>query len=76
MLTPFFVEGAVRSWADADRADRARFGRFHRTLLEEGVYWPASQFEAGFVSLAHDARALETTRKGARRAFEAAGREA
>lgn len=74
MLTPFFVEGPVRSWADADRADRARFGRFHRALLEHGVYWPPSQFEAGFVSLAHDAEALEKTRRAARPAFEAAAR--
>jgi glutamate-1-semialdehyde 2,1-aminomutase len=62
MLTPFFSSGPVRTWADADKCDRKRFGRFHRALLDRGVYWPPSQFEAGFVSLAHDTTALELTR--------------
>ncbi len=63
MLTPFFGPGPIRSWDDATRCDRKRFGRFHRALLEAGVYWPPSQFEAGFVSLAHDEAAMEVTRK-------------
>jgi glutamate-1-semialdehyde 2,1-aminomutase len=71
MLTVFFTEGPVRSWADAARCDRARFARFHRTLLEHGVYFPPSQFEAAFVSLAHDDAALETTRRAAEAAFAA-----
>ncbi|HEX4355225.1 MAG TPA: glutamate-1-semialdehyde 2,1-aminomutase [Polyangiales bacterium] len=62
MLTPFFHDGEVRSWDDAVRCDRKRFARFHRALLDHGVYWPPSQFEAGFVSLAHDDAALEKTR--------------
>ena len=62
MLTPFFTDRPVRAWSDAARCDRAKFGRFHRALLERGVYWPPSQFEAGFVSLAHDAQALAHTR--------------
>jgi glutamate-1-semialdehyde 2,1-aminomutase len=61
MLTPFFTRGPVRNWQDAERCDRARFGRFHRALLEHGAHWPPSQFEAGFVSLAHDTAALELT---------------
>jgi glutamate-1-semialdehyde 2,1-aminomutase len=62
MLTPFFSDREVRSWQDAERTDRKRFAHFHRSLLENGVYWPPSQFEAGFVSLAHDDAALEKTR--------------
>jgi glutamate-1-semialdehyde 2,1-aminomutase len=31
--------------------------------LDHGVYWPPSQFEAGFISLAHDEQALATTRE-------------
>ncbi len=53
MLTLFFVDGGVRSWADADRSDRARFGRWHAGLLSRGVYWPPSQFEAAFLSREH-----------------------
>ena len=35
------------------------FGRFHRGLTERGIYWPPSQFEAWFVSLAHTRADLE-----------------
>jgi glutamate-1-semialdehyde 2,1-aminomutase len=55
MLTLFFVEGPVRNWSDADRCDRKRFAAWHRGLLERGVYWPPSQFEAAFLSRAHTA---------------------
>ena len=53
MLTLFFGAGPVRSWTDADRCDRARFGAWHAGLLARGVYWPPSQFEAAFLSRAH-----------------------
>jgi glutamate-1-semialdehyde 2,1-aminomutase len=42
----------------------------HNALLRQGVYWPPSQFEAGFVSLAHDERALERTESALRSAFQ------
>jgi len=71
MLTPFFHEGPVRNWSDAAQSDKARFARFHRGLLARGVYWPPSQFEAGFVSLAHDAAALELTERAIRGALAA-----
>jgi glutamate-1-semialdehyde 2,1-aminomutase len=70
MLTPFFTTGAVRSWGDASKCDTARFGRFHRAMLQAGVYWPPSQFEAGFVSLAHDERALERSEEAISGAFK------
>ncbi|RYE92152.1 MAG: glutamate-1-semialdehyde-2,1-aminomutase [Myxococcales bacterium] len=53
MITLFFTSGPVRSWDDADRSDRKRFATWHRGLLERGVYWPPSQFEAAFLSRAH-----------------------
>ncbi len=53
MITLFFREGPVRSWADAAPCDTARFATWHRGLLERGVYWPPSQFEAAFLSGAH-----------------------
>ncbi len=69
MLTPFFTSGPVRSWDDAARCDKARFGRFHHALLDAGMYWPPSQFEAGFISLAHDDAALADTERAIDRAF-------
>jgi glutamate-1-semialdehyde 2,1-aminomutase len=71
MLTPFFSDKPVYSWTDADGCDRVKFGKFHRALLENGVYWPPSQFEAGFVSLAHGPNELERTKKGLAAAFAA-----
>ncbi|MGB0680543.1 MAG: glutamate-1-semialdehyde 2,1-aminomutase [Polyangiales bacterium] len=59
MLTAFFTDTPVRGWQDASRADTARFARFHRALLAAGVYWPPSQFEAAFLSLAHTGAALD-----------------
>ena len=40
-------------WDDAKTADTDRFARFHRALLDRGVYLAPSQFEAGFISTAH-----------------------
>ncbi len=62
MLTPFFSAKPVQSWNDAAACDRVRFGKFHRALLEHGVHWPPSQFEAGFVSLAHGPDEVRVTR--------------
>jgi len=71
MLTPFFSDVEVRCWDDAARTDRKRFAKFHRGLLEAGVYWPPSQFEAGFVSLAHDDAAFARTRDALGQALRA-----
>ena len=70
MLTPFFRKGPVRNWVDAAASDTARFGTFHRALIEQGVYWPPSQFEAGFISLTHDEAAFERTERAVSSAFK------
>jgi glutamate-1-semialdehyde 2,1-aminomutase len=54
MLTVFFRSEPVRSWTDAFASDTKRFAAWHAALLEGGVYWPPSQFEAAFVGAAHD----------------------
>lgn len=71
MVTAFFRDKPVRNWDEAADADRGRFGKWHAALLEHGVYWPPSQFEAAFISLAHDAAALETTGRAFQAAFRA-----
>ena len=53
LLTLFFGLEEVRDYASARRADTARFARFFRGMLAEGMYLPPSQFEAMFLSLAH-----------------------
>ena len=69
MFTGFFSDGDVVDYASAKRSDTARFGKFFHAMLDGGVYLAPSQFEAAFVSLAHDARALDRTLDAARRAF-------
>ena len=53
MFTVFFTGETVTDYATAKTSDVARFGKFFRGLLERSVYFPPSQFEAAFMSLAH-----------------------
>ncbi|MEM9568643.1 MAG: aspartate aminotransferase family protein, partial [Cyanobacteria bacterium P01_E01_bin.34] len=45
------------------------FSRFHRAMLEEGVYLAPSQFEAGFTALTHTEELVEQTIAAAKRVF-------
>jgi glutamate-1-semialdehyde 2,1-aminomutase len=61
MFTWFFQAGQVHNWDTAARSDAQAFGKFHRAMLENGVYLPPSQYEAMFMSAAHsDADVQET----------------
>jgi glutamate-1-semialdehyde 2,1-aminomutase len=72
LVTPFFSAEAVRDFSGATACDLAAYGRFCRALLERGIYAPASQFEAWFVSLAHDEAAIDRTVEAAVEAFDEA----
>lgn len=69
MITVFFSSGPVRNFADAAASDTERFAAFHRGLLERGVYWPPSKYEAAFLSGAHDERDIDRTVATAREAL-------
>ena len=69
LVTPFFAAEAPRDFASASACDLDAYGRFARALLDRGVYPPASQFEAWFVSLAHDEAAIDHTCEAAAEAF-------
>ncbi|TVQ51856.1 MAG: glutamate-1-semialdehyde-2,1-aminomutase [Spirulina sp. DLM2.Bin59] len=62
----FFQAGPVRNYDDAKKSDGAKFARFHRGMLEQGVYLAPSQFEAGFMSLAHTDAEIDQTLAAAR----------
>jgi glutamate-1-semialdehyde 2,1-aminomutase len=64
MITLFFNPNPVKSWDDAKQSDTARFGRFHQKLIEGGIYWPPSQYEAAFISHAHSEADIEATVRG------------
>ena len=57
----FFNPGPVNNYDDAKQSDLEKFGRYHRAMLEQGVYLAPSQFEAGFTSLAHTEEDIEQT---------------
>jgi len=71
MGTWFFQAGPVTNYNEAAQSDTAAFGRFHRTMLELGVWLPPSQFEAAFVGTAHRDAEVRNTIEAARAAFEA-----
>lgn len=53
MFTWFFTANPVTDFASAATSDTQAFGRFHRAMLDAGVWLPPSQFEAAFVSTAY-----------------------
>ncbi|MGE5326443.1 MAG: glutamate-1-semialdehyde 2,1-aminomutase [Deltaproteobacteria bacterium] len=69
MFTAFFTGEPVRDYASARKSDTAAFGRFFASLIEQGVYFPPSQFEAAFVSLAHSGADIQETVEKAGHAF-------
>jgi glutamate-1-semialdehyde 2,1-aminomutase len=71
MFCTYFQAGPVNNFTDAAKSDTAAFGSFFRHLLEHGVNIAPSQFEAGFMSIAHSRDDLDRTIEAARSAFRA-----
>lgn len=71
MLTVFFSDQPVTNYAEATACDTAAFAVFFGALLDAGVVTPPSQFEAWFVSAAHDDQCIDHTIEAAREAFAA-----
>ncbi len=69
IMTPFFTDQPVFDYESATESDTQEFGEFHRKLLEQGIYWPPSQFEAAFVSIAHSEEDIEITIEAISKAF-------
>ena len=61
MFGMFFTGEPVRNYEDAKKSDLHKFSRYHRGMLEQGIYLAPSQFEAGFTSLAHTDEDIEKT---------------
>jgi glutamate-1-semialdehyde 2,1-aminomutase len=70
MFTWFFTPTAVKDFAGAATSDTAAFGRFHRGMLERGVWLPPSQYEAAFVGAAHGSAEVEFVLEAARGALQ------
>lgn len=64
MLGVFFTSKHVTDFESAKSCDTERFAKVWQALLQNGVYWPPSQFEAAFVSLEHGNREIDATLAG------------
>lgn len=73
MFCLFFTGGEVHHLADAKRSDLAAFAKFFQACLDGGVYFAPSQFETGFISLAHSEEDLRCTGEIAAKALLALG---
>jgi glutamate-1-semialdehyde 2,1-aminomutase len=71
MWTWFFTSAPVTDYDQAAKSDTAAFGRFHRAMLESGIWLPPSQFEAMFLGTAHGPAEVEATLAAARAVFSA-----
>jgi glutamate-1-semialdehyde 2,1-aminomutase len=69
MFTIFFQRGPVRNYTEAKRSDTAQFAKFFHFLLDRGVYFPPSQFEAAFLSAAHTPKDIAYTTQVIREFF-------
>jgi glutamate-1-semialdehyde 2,1-aminomutase len=73
MFTWFFTGRPVTDWDTAATSDTALFGKFHRAMLEAGVWLPPSQFEAMFLGTAHGEAEVEATVGAAKAVFQGTG---
>jgi len=73
MFCLYFCEGPVRNLGEAKRSDTTAFARYFHACLERGVYFAPSQYEAGFLSLAHTPDDIAETARVAVEALRVAG---
>jgi len=71
MFCGYFTDKPVHNLADAMHSDRARFAKYFHGMLDEGVYLAPSQFEAGFISVAHSREDIDKTVRAAAKVMKA-----
>lgn len=69
MWTWFFTSQPVHNFEDAATSDTAAFGRFHRAMMDQGIWLPPSQFEAAFIGTTHGKAEVDATIAAAKKAF-------
>jgi glutamate-1-semialdehyde 2,1-aminomutase len=70
MFGLFFNDHPVTNYAEVKTSDSKRYAAFFHAMLERGVYFAPSAFEAGFTSLAHEGAALEHTLEAVKNVFQ------
>jgi glutamate-1-semialdehyde 2,1-aminomutase len=71
MFCTYFCGGPVKSFEDASKSDTEAFSRYFCAMLDQGINLAPSQFEAGFMSIAHTREDLDQTIEAAEKAFKA-----
>jgi glutamate-1-semialdehyde 2,1-aminomutase len=71
MFGIYFAESVPTRFADVTRCDVKRFNAFFHAMLDAGVYFAPSAYEAGFVSIAHDDKVIDETLSAAHAVFAA-----
>jgi glutamate-1-semialdehyde 2,1-aminomutase len=71
MFTWFFNPGPVTDWDSASKSNTEAFAKFFRSMLDNGVYLPPSQYEAAFLGAAHTQQDVQQTIVAAKQAFAA-----
>jgi glutamate-1-semialdehyde 2,1-aminomutase len=66
----YFSDRPVEDYGTAKQADAVRFAKYHRLMLEKGVYLPPAQLEARFLSTAHTEADLDHTLQAHREALK------
>jgi glutamate-1-semialdehyde 2,1-aminomutase len=74
MFTLFFTESAVTDFDSAKTSDTTKFSAYFSSMLDAGIYLPPSQFEACFVSIAHEKEDLDRTVTAVRKALAVVGK--
>jgi len=69
MFGIYFRQDVPKTLAEVSSCDTEAFSRFFHAMLDEGVHFAPSAFEAGFVSAAHDEDVIDQTLQAAERAF-------
>ncbi len=72
LLTLFFARGPLLDFASIRHCDTKRYAAFFHAMRERGVFLPPAQFEAWFLSAAHDADAIRKAAKAAEAALDVA----
>jgi len=70
MFGLYFSEKAPDSFDEVMASDREKFKQFFHHMLDEGIYFGPSAFEAGFVSAAHTQEDIQATLNAAQKAFK------
>jgi len=69
MFTWFFKQGPVTDWDSASKSNAEAFGKFFRSMLDQGIYLPPSQYEAAFLGATHTEEDVQRTVAASRLAF-------